>query len=381
MQTYDVAVIGLGAMGASALAALAQRGVKAIGFEQFEPGHARGSSHGESRLIRLAYFEDPSYVPLARLAYEAWARLEAATGERVLSRTGIIEAGVPGSALVAGSLRSAIENGISHERLTGAQIAARFPAFAFPADWEGLFQADGGVLQPETAIGLYIALAKQFGATVRAKTKVLAPDPVGDRVRIRTVAGETIEAGAVIVAGGPWMGDLVPDLASRLTLTRQMLFWFDPTDRALVAPGRMPAFLFESGEDIVYGMPDLFGTGVKAASHLHGAVLADGDAERREPTAAEAEPIAAALARYIPAAAGPVTRRAACTYTNTADEHFIVGLHPEHPQIVIASPCSGHGFKFSSIFGEVLADLATTGETDKPIGLFDPGRVLNRPQR
>jgi sarcosine oxidase len=375
MQTYDVAVIGLGAMGASALYALARRGVKAIGFDQFDPGHARGSSHGESRLIRLAYFEDPSYVPLVRLAYDAWARLEAAAGEQVLTRTGIIEAGVPGSALVAGSLRSAVENDIPHERLTGAQVAARFPAFTFPADWEGLYQADGGVLQPEKAIELYIRLAQQAGASVRANTRVLPPDPIGDRVIIRTEAGEVIEAGSVILAGGPWMTDLVPELAPHLTLSRQLLFWFDPRDKALVTPARMPAFLFDSGDDIVYGMPDLYGSGVKAASHRHGNTLASGDSERAPPTPEDARPIQDALARYIPAAFGPVMRSAACTYTNTADDHFVVGLHRSNPQIVIASPCSGHGFKFSSILGEVLADLAMTGETDKPIGLFDPRRV------
>ena len=374
--TYDVAVIGLGAMGASALHALAQRGKAVIGFDQFEPGHARGSSHGESRLIRLAYFEDPSYVPLVRLAYDAWARLEADSGERVLTRTGIIEAGPPGSPLVRGSRASADLNAIPYEALSGAEVNARFPAFVFPPDWECLFQPDAGVLEPEKAIRLFIDGAKQAGAEVRSNTQVLAPQIVSDHVRITTASGEVVEAGAVILSPGAWMGNLVPSLAAHLTLTRQMLFWFEPRDAALVRPDRMPAFMFEADGDIIYGVPDIYGSGVKAASHIHGGVLAHADDPRPEPRPGEEAPVENALRRYIPAAAGPLRRGAACTYTSTPDEHFVIGLHPDAPQIVLASPCSGHGFKFSSIIGEVLADLALERTTDKPIGLFDPRRLL-----
>ena len=376
MAIYDVAVIGLGAMGASALYALAERGQRVIGIDRFEPGHAHGSSHGESRIIRMAYCEDPAYVPLVRLAYDSWRRLEAHTGRRVLAITGIIEAGIPGSVQVADSLRSAVEHAIPHEILSAREINARFPAFNLPGDWDCVFQADGGVLEPEKAVRLFAEAARALGATLRLNQQVAAVEPVGDGVRIVLAGGEVIEAGSAVIAAGPWISELVPELAPHLTLTRQPLVWFDPATPALVTPERMPVFLIETPDDVVYGMPDIAGSGVKAASHRPGQVLANADAPRPDASEEECAVIGDALKRYIPAAAGPVRRTLACTYTRTPDEHFVLGLHPGAPQIVIASPCSGHGFKFAGIIGEALADLATAQATDKPIGLFSPSRLL-----
>jgi sarcosine oxidase len=376
MATYDVAVVGLGAMGGAALHDLALRGKRVIGLDRFEPGHDRGSSHGESRVIRMAYFEGPEYVPLVRLAYDRWRALEAATGRTVMTITGIVEAGLPGSPVVEGTLGSAIEHGIPHEVLPAAEISRRFPAFTLPTNWTCVFQPDGGVLEPEKAVRLFVSHAKSLGTDVRTGVEVTAVEPRGDGVRVLLSTGEAIEAASAIIAAGPWIGDLVPALKPHLTLTRQPLVWFEPRDPALVLPDRMPVFLLETGEDLVYGMPDIAGSGVKAATHRPGAVLADGDAPRPDADEAEKAAILAALKTYIPAAAGPVRRTAACTYTRTPDEHFIIGPMPGAPQIVLASPCSGHGFKFASIIGEALADLALTGETDKPTGMFSPARFL-----
>jgi sarcosine oxidase len=375
MTVHDVAVVGLGAMGAAATYALARRGQRVIGVERFEPGHDRGSSHGESRIIRLAYFEDPAYVPLARLAYDAWRRLEADTGERVLTVTGILEAGVPGSDLVRRALGSAVEHGIAHEVLSAGAVNTRFGAFALPSGWDALYQPDGGVLQPEKAIRLQLKAAEAHGAALRTHTVVRRIEPTGDQLRIELDTGEVLEAGSAIIAAGRWIGQLVPDLDPHLTLTRQGLNWFDPAEPSLVKPGRMPVFLLDTGDDVVYGIPDL-GSGVKAASHRPGAVLSDADAPRGPVSQTESEAIARALRLYVPAAAGPVLRTGACIYTRTRDEHFIVGPHPRWPRLVLASPCSGHGFKFASLLGDVLADLATTGATSAPVDLFQPGRFL-----
>lgn len=376
MAVFDVAVIGLGAMGSAALEALARRGVRAVGFEQFEPGHARGSSHGESRVIRTAYSEHPDYVPLVRLAYGAWRGLEARTGQQVMTVTGIVEAGFGGSPMVAASLKSAVEHGIPHQVLDARDVRARFPALNPPDGWDCVFQADGGVLEPEKAVRLFVNSAKALGVSVRTGVKVTAIDASGDGVRVRLAGGETVQAGAAVVAAGPWIGQLVPELAPHLHLTRQPLIWFRPVEPALTGPDRLPVFLFEAPDDILYGLPDITGTGVKAASHRPGARLAGPDAERAEATGEEQGVVARGMARYVPAAAGPVTRTAVCTYTHTPDEHFLIGPHPGAPRIVLASPCSGHGFKFASIIGETLADLALDGGTDKPIGLFDPRRYL-----
>ncbi len=375
MAAFDVAVIGLGAMGAATLYELAARGQRVIGIDRFEPGHARGSSHGESRLIRLAYSEDPAYVPLLRLAYRNWRRLEALTGERILNITGIIEAGVPGSAMVADSLRSALEHGIAHEVLSPGQVGARFPAFDLPADWDCVFQPDAGFLEPEKAIDLYLKLARDLGAVTRTSTKVVDVQPTGDHVVICLDDGERIEAGAAVIAAGAWIGELAPVLAPHLRLTRQILAWFEPSQPELVTPDRCPVFMLETADDVVYGVPDFRGTGVKAASHNPCGDLANADAARTDADAADIERVHRVLRERIPAAAGRPRRTQICLYTRSPDEHFVIGLHPDAPQIVLASPCSGHGFKFASVIGEVLADLAVTRVTDKPIGLFAPERL------
>jgi sarcosine oxidase len=374
MRSCDVAVVGLGAMGSATAYALAQRGVRVIGFDRYEPPHDRGSSHGESRVIRMAYFEDPSYVPLLGLAFEHWHRLEAATGESILTITGILEAGCRGAPLVQGSVTSAIEHNLPHELLTPRQVRARFPALSLPADWDCVFQPDGGVLRPERAIQLFLAAAQGLGADLRFKTAVRSVQPVDDHVEVQLESGELIESGSVVLASGPWISQLLPELRSQLVLTRQPLVWFRPRDQELVRADRMPVFFLQTRDDLIYGFPDLFGSGVKVASHLSGGYLSSADAVRQEVTQDERAHLAAVLHRYVPAASGDPYRATTCVYTRAPDGHFVLGLHPRHPQIIIASPCSGHGFKFASIFGEVIADLATTQSTDKPIDLFRPGR-------
>jgi sarcosine oxidase len=377
MPFYDVAIVGLGAMGSAALNAATCRGQRVIGFDRFKPGHSRSSSFGESRVIRLAYFEDPSYVPLLRGAYRAWRKLEAVTGEKILATTGIVEAGYPGAALVEGSIRSAREHDLPHELLTPRQVNDRFPAFNWPADWACVFQPDGGVLFPEKAIGSFVAAAQGLGATVRLNTPVLAVQPAGDGVKIKLEDGGVVDAGSAIVAPGPWIRDLVPELGSRLKLTRQPLLWFHPMDDALTRPDRMPVFFLQSHDHLTYGLPNVCGSGVKAASHLSGGELQSADAPRADASDEEKAALRAILQRYVPAAAGEVHRTSLCVYTRSPDEHFVIGPHPEAPQIVLASPCSGHGFKFASIIGEILAELAIDRRTDWPIDLFRPERVLS----
>jgi sarcosine oxidase len=376
MRNYDVVVVGLGAMGSAALHALAQRGHRVIGIDRFEPGHRLGSSHGESRIIRMAYYEDPVYVPLLRLAYDAWKRLETHTGERILTVTGILEAGIQGSVLVEGSLRSAREHGIAHEVLLPEQANKRFPAFSIPPDWRCVFQPDAGILQPEKAINLFIKSAKEFGATVALGTRVASVLPLGDHVEVHLESGEILEAGSAVLAAGPWIQELVPELGSKMRLTRQSLMWFEPQERQLVQPASMPVFFFHTPDDLIYGFPDFRGTGVKAGSHLPCGELATADEIRAEVSDEEKAHMKHMMDRYIPAAAGFVRETQVCIYTRSSDEHFVLGLHPSASQIVLASPCSGHGFKFASVFGEILADLATTRATDKPIDFFRPDRVM-----
>lgn len=373
MAGYDVAVIGLGAMGSAALYALARRGQRVIGLDRFTPGHDRGSSHGESRVLRLAYFEGEAYVPLVRAALGLWRELEAASGERIFTRTGVLEMGETGSSLVASSLASARLHDLAIEELSGREAAARFPAFAPDEDWDCIFQPDGGLLEPETAIRAMVRIAQAHGAVVRPGLPAGRPEPIGDRVRILLDTGEAIEAGAAVVAVGPWTPELYPELGM-LERTCQHLFWFEPRAPELVRPGLMPAFIMEAEGHCLYGLPDI-GSGVKTALHEPGPLIASAGAPRPGPGAETSRTVADLTARRVPAAAGSLRAVKACTYTNAPDGHFVIGSLPGEPGVVIASACSGHGFKFATAIGEALADLATTGQTRHPIGMFRPDRL------
>jgi len=375
LAVYDVAIVGLGAMGSATLYHLAARGQRVIGLERATPGHDGGSSHGESRIIRMAYFEHPSYVPLLRRAYKNWRALERATGAELLTITGILQAGIPGSTVVGGAAEAARLHDLPHEMLSARQVAERFPAFVLPPHWESLFEADGGFLRPERAIDTHIAAAKGLDAEIRTHMTVTSIEPTAGGVRLKTDDGAVVEASSVVVSAGAWIGELFPELGRHLRLTRQALGWFEPVQPALVTPDRFPVFLLESDENIVYGFPDLAGTGVKVGSHLPGRQLDRAGDASQDGDMADAAPVRDMLVRYIPAAAGRVRSLKTCIYTHTPDEDFAIDRHALYPQIVLASPCSGHGFKFASVIGEILADLATVGTTPHDISRFRLARL------
>lgn len=369
MAAYEVAVIGLGAMGSAALFHLARRGVKAIGIERFRPGHDRGSSHGESRAIRLGYFEHPSYVPLARAAYEGWAELERLTGETVLTKTGVLEAGKPGSVIVEGSLAASRLHGLEHEVLGASDIRRRFPQFTLPDGYSAVWQPDGGFLRPELGNELHLRLAEQAGAVVLHDRQAIAIELSASSVRI-VADGQTFEAGSAVVSAGAWIGDLVPELKPRLTLTRQVLCWFEPRRRESVSLGSLPVFVVDGDKDIAYGFPQISESGFKCASHLDSGTWPDADAARQDAGPADEIRMRDFLEAYLPDAAGPLKAMRTCIYTKTPDEDFVIDLSPADPRIVVASPCSGHGYKFAGVIGEILADLATVRSTRHDISRF-----------
>lgn len=374
-MAFDVTVIGLGAMGASTAYALARRGARVVAIDPHPPSHDHGSSHGESRAFRIAYFEHPSYVPLARAALVAWRELERRTGKAILTTTGIVEAGHPGSPVVQGSLNASSLHGLPHEIFSGRTLRSRFPQFHLPPDWLAVYQPDGGFLRPERAIQLQCRLAEELGAELRIGTRASAIRPRSGAVEIDTDRG-TIEAGTVVVAAGGWIGDLVPELKRHLTLTRQVAGWFHPKSPEEFTPERFPVFILETEFDAIYGFPDFAGTGVKAASHHQSGLLAHADAATQDGGVADEGRIRAVIDRHLPEAAGVLNCLRTCFYTKTLDEDFVVDVHPDDPRIVIASPCSGHGFKFASIMGEILADLAMRGETSHDISRFNLKRLL-----
>ena len=368
-RPYDVIVIGMGAMGSATVYELASRGLRVLGLERFDIPHDRGSSHGVSRIIRLAYSEHPSYVPLLRGAYERWRELESAGGEKLLHITGSVDTGKPEGPVFSGSLASCIEHDLPHETLSSEEVAQRFPGCRFPAEWMSVYQPDGGFLMSERCIVAHVTVALERGADVRAREAVLEWDAVGDAVRVKTTRG-SYEAGSLVITTGAWAGPLVPSLDHLLAPERQVLGWFQPLRPEVFAPNAFPVVIGEFEEGRYYASPVFGVPGFKIGKfhHLNEPTTADGlDRECRDEDEAV---LRQAVARYFPDANGPAMSLRACMFTNTPDEHFIIDALPGPPNVYVAAGFSGHGFKFSSVVGEIMADVSTRGETDHDISLF-----------
>jgi sarcosine oxidase len=367
MAHFDVVICGLGATGSAALHHLARRGARVLGLDRYPPGHDRGSSHGGTRIIRLGYFEHPSYVPLLHRAYALWRELETTSGQELLTITGIAEIGPPDGVLVPGTLASARHHSLRHEILAANELMQRYPAFRLPPDYVAVLQPDGGFLEVEPAIAAQLALAAAAGAQIRRRKTVRAIELQPGSVRVVTDHA-VVEAGAAIVAAGPWTGSLLPSLPLRVT--RQVMAWFEPQDASLVAAGRFPVFMLESRHGVHYGIPPHRAAGIKVAKHHHRDQSAEPDGCDRTVSAEDGALIRAALADHLPAANGRLIAAKTCLYTMTPDGNFIIDRMPGATNIIVASPCSGHGFKFAPVIGEILADLATTGATRHDISRF-----------
>lgn len=376
-MTLDAIVVGLGGMGSAAAYHLAGRGKKVLGLEKHTPAHDRGSSHGESRIIRQAYLEGAEYVPLLLRAYELWEKLERESGARLMTPTGGLMIGSPESAAVAGSTRSAREHGLPHEVLDAWEIRRRFPAFVPSPGTVALFEERAGFLHPEASVKAHLDLAARRGADLRFEEPVTSWEATPSGVRVETDRG-VYEAGRLVISPGAWAPGLLEDLALPLAVERQVMFWFEPREHPeLFSPGRFPIFIWEPEDgEVFYGIPDgLYGGGVKAAFHHVGGQICTPETLDREVGEGEVSRIRERIAEHMPMLAGRCIEARACMYTNTPDHHFVISTHPEHPRVSVACGFSGHGFKFCAVVGEILADLATEGETRHPIDLFSPVRL------
>ena len=368
-MAYDVIVVGVGGMGSATAYHLARRGLRVLALERFAIPHDMGSSHGITRIIRLAYFEHPSYVPLLVRAYELWRELERESGLSLLHITGSIDAGPPGSRTFEGSRTSCELHGLPHEVLTSAELSRRFPAFRLPAEDLAVVQPEGGSLVPERCVEVHAALATRHGADVRTNERVLGWEPTGGGVAVTTDRGR-YEAGKLVVAAGSWAETLVPSLGAVLAPERQVLAWFDIEDRDLFAPSRFPVFNLDDGDEHWYGFPEFGTPGFKIGCYRHFREVVDPETlDRTRVTPRDVELLHGIVSRCFPAAGVTPLLTKVCLFTNTPDEHFILDHLPGAPQVIVASPCSGHGFKFSSVIGEIVADLAQHGETRHDISL------------
>lgn len=359
---YDVIIAGLGGMGSATAYHLAARGKRVLGVDRFGPGHAMGSSHGDSRIIREMYFEHPLYVPLVQRAYELWTALEHDSETPLMTLNGGLMIGPPDGMLVRGTLRSAAEHGLPGELLQPREVAARFPAFRLADGLVAVHDPRAGWLRPQACIDAHLALAARHGAELRFHEPVLEWEADGAGVRVRT-AGGSYTAGHLVLTAGAWTRELLRDADLPLRVERQVVFWFDPPsadDR--YEPARCPIYAWEHTSGFIgYGFPRLE-RGMKAALMHQGELSAHPDGVRRTIDAGEVEPLRAALGQMLPGVAGaPVLDAAVCLFTNTPDTDFAIGFHPAHPRVLVSSPCSGHGFKFAAAIGELHADLLTEG--------------------
>jgi sarcosine oxidase len=366
---YDVIVIGIGGMGSATAYHLARRGRTVLGLERFDIPHTYGSSHGHTRIIRLAYSEDSSYVVLLQRAYQLWRSIQQRAGEQLLHLTGSIDAGPASSWVFKGSLESCLEHGLEHVVLTGSELTARFPGYRLPADTMAVYQPDGGFLLPERCIVAYVEAAHAEGAEIHAREAVQRWEPRGDGVRVITDL-ETYEADRLVLTAGAWASHLLPFLEDLAIPERQVLAWLQPHNLARFQPGVFPVFNLLVEEGRFYGFPVYGVPGFKLGKYHHLEEVVDPDDLDRDPRPEDEQLLRSFAGRYFPDGAGPTMSLATCMFTNTPDEHFLIDRHPDSPQVVFASACSGHGFKFASVIGEIMADLAEHGGTGHDISRF-----------
>jgi sarcosine oxidase len=374
MRSFDVIVAGAGGMGTAAAAHLARRGASVLALDRFPPGHARGSSHGQTRLIRLAYFEHPDYVPLLRRARELWRALECDSGTPLLTECGLLSSGPADGDVIAGTLRSAREHDLTVEAMTAREAMRRWPAFAIPAEWQSVFEAEAGHLAVEACVRAHAEVAVRHGAVIEADHDIRGWRMEGGSVLVET-SRETVAANRLVLCPGPWAADLLRLPAIPFTVLRKSLFWYPPSAGLSTAiAAALPTFAFDTPRGFFYGFPALDDRGLKLAEHTGGRVVADPQHVDRAIDATEQATIEGWLADHLPGVGRARTAHEVCLYTMSPDHHFVVGLHPAHPQVAVAAGFSGHGFKFASVIGEVLADLALTGTTPHPIGFLSPLR-------
>lgn len=373
MKQYDIAVIGAGAMGSAAAYHLAKSGKKILVLDRYAPPHSLGSSHGESRIIREAYFEHPMYVPLVRLAYSLWNQLEQESGKKLFLQTGGLMIGDKQNKVFRGAAASAAKYGIACDYLDSSTLKKRFPAFSPGEDMVALYEKRAGILFPETCIGTHLELSRKPTVSFQFNETVTQLKQETDWVTIVT-ARNAYKAQKIIVSAGAWITEVIPEVKLPLEVKRQVLFWFSSTgiSEKRFQPGNFPVFIWEHKPGhLFYGFPDL-GNGIKIAIHHRGSP-ATADTINREVSKEEILEITSLVNRHFDSAL-QYRSSAVCMYTNTPDEHFIIDVHPHNANIILVSACSGHGFKFSSAIGKLLSEMALEEKLSFDIEQFRLGR-------
>jgi len=377
-EKYDVVVVGCGGVGSATLYNLASRGLNVLGIDKYSPPHNLGSSHGHTRAIRKAYFEHPDYVPLLQKSYELWQNLEENAQKKLMHLVGVLEIGPPDGILINGIRQSAEQHNLPVEFPSAKETLERFPGFSFTDEFDIAFEKDAGYLLVEKCIESYLSLAVSLGAEILNNTSVLDWSASSSGVEINSSKG-SIQAGALVLAGGPWASSLLGNIEGvRLALRKKHMYWYSNDNPTYFESSGFPVFACElSSKDnnrVYYGFPQIDSTGVKLAEHTGGVLVNNPENTREnahesthENKYATADPEATETdlfrRTYLPHITGKISRHESCLYTVSHDENFYLDTHPEFDNVAYAAGLSGHGFKFSPVLGEVLADLVIDGKT------------------
>jgi sarcosine oxidase len=351
---YDCVVLGIGGIGSAALYQAARRGWKVLGVEQFSAAHALGSSHGQSRIIRQAYFEHPSYVPLTQRAYQQWEQIERASNRQLKVETGLLQVGWPDRGVIQGVLKSATEHRLALEKLDYDECCQRFPMFEFREDQVGVFEKRAGYLLVDKCVATVIELAKQCGADTRFNGRVSNVDFGSDVIDV-TVDGVKTRTARLIITAGAWTGQLIPQQNPSLSVVRKHQHWFDFDSAADFSD--MPTYLFETEAGYFYGFPKIDDRGFKVAEHTGSEAVDDPTKIDRDVCQIDFDRVRDFVNTRIKTQTAEHMDHSVCMYTLSPDEHFVIDRLDAVPNVALACGLSGHGFKFAPVIGQYLVDL------------------------
>jgi sarcosine oxidase len=373
MKLYDCIVLGTGGVGSAACWQLSRRGCAVLGLDRFPPGHDRGSSHGQTRIIRQAYFEHADYVPLLRRAYELWAELEQTTGQRLFEQVGLLQIGPADGVVVSGVLRAAVQHGLQVETLSPAESNRRFPGFHVPEQMTAVYEPRAGLLHVEACVRAHCAAAVAAGAELLSGVEVDSWAATRDGVVVHTNRGD-FQARKLIITAGAWSPDLLRESVMQLRVLRKHIYWFPSTRAEHQANQGAPSFLYELPHGVFYGIPAINSDGLKCGEHSGGERVADPLHDPRLADELDQQRVTEFVRSFLPGVEPVIQTRSVCFYTMSPDENFIVDRHPQHPNVCFAAGLSGHGFKFTGVLGQVLADWTLDGKTSLPVDFLSLAR-------
>lgn len=371
--TSDVIVIGCGGFGAAAMCHLAARGLNVIGIDRFHPPHDRGSSHGETRIIRKAYFEHPDYVPLLHRAWDLWEQLAEESQQTLIERRDLLMSGPPGSEIIEGARRSAKLHGLPLEDLTFEEAQHRYPMFSVPDDHSFTVESTAGFLWCERCVRTHLGVATARGAVLHSGETVRSVNATARSVTVETDRA-VYSAAAAVVTCGAWTGQLLADYSRWIKVRRKTLFWHPIQSSVWADPLRAPMFFFDLPEGQFYGLPSLDGETIKVGEHTGGEIVDDPSHLSRSTTPKDSQPVSRFVATRLRDVDAVAQDSSVCMYSMSPDGHFLFDRHPEYP-LVIAAGFSGHGFKFTSVLGEATADLIQHGRTKLPVAFLSARRL------